>query len=258
MQWRSLTFTTPCVRGNSFDPAREHAFFCHRYYSGFLQIKIDEEDKMTAFSTPLGHYHFHILPYGLSKHPASLKRLIGVVLRKITGTEFWVSIDDVITFSDTIEEHACQLQHVLQRFEKANLQLQAGKCVFAQPQVQYMSYVVSRGVITASRDKVKAARQYRVPKNAKDVKSFSWNSVIVQTPSSQVIVQTPSSQVIVQTPSSQVIVETPSSQVIAQTPSSQVIVQTPSSQVIVQTPSSQVIVQTPSSQVRGNSQTADN
>jgi len=81
--------------------------------------------------------------------------------------------------------HARQQQRVLQRVEKANLQLQAGICVFAQPQVQYMSYVVSRDVTAASRDKVQSARQYRVPKNVKDVKSFSGSSVMLQTPSSK-------------------------------------------------------------------------
>ena len=105
-------------------------------YSGFWQIKIAEEDKVkTAFSTTSGHYHFHRLPYGLSNSPASFQRLIDVVLRNLTGTECFVFIDDVILFSDTIQEHARRLEHVLQRFEKANLQLQPEKCLFAQPQV---------------------------------------------------------------------------------------------------------------------------
>ena len=95
-----------------------------------------------------------------------------IVLRNLTGTECYVFIDDVILFADTTEGHARQLEHMLQRFEKANLQLQPGKCVFAQPQVQYLGYTVSRDGITASPDKVKAIRQYPVPKNAKDVRSF--------------------------------------------------------------------------------------
>ena len=126
-------------------------------YSGFWQIKIADEDKpKTPFSTS-GHYQFQRLPYGLSNSPASFQRLMDIVLRNLTGTECYVFIDDVILFADTIEEHACRLKHVLQRFEKAHLQLQPGKCVFAQSQVQYLGYIVSRDGITASPDKVKAA-----------------------------------------------------------------------------------------------------
>ena len=142
-------------------------------YSGFWQIKIAEEDKMkTAFSTPSGHYHFHRLPYGLSNSPASFQRLMDVVLRDLTGTECWIFLDDLIVFSDTIEEHASRLEHVLQRFERANLQLQPAKCVFAKPQVQYLGYIVSRDGITASPDKVKAVRQYQTPRSVKDVRSY--------------------------------------------------------------------------------------
>jgi hypothetical protein len=98
-------------------------------YSGFCQVKIAEEDKLkTAFSTPSGHYHFKRLPYGLSNSPASFQRLMGIVLRDLTGTECWVFIDDLILFSDTIEEHTRRLKHVLQRLDRANLQLQPAKC----------------------------------------------------------------------------------------------------------------------------------
>jgi len=62
--------------------------------------------------------------------------------------------------------------HVLERFDRANLQLQPGKCVFAQPQVEYLGYIVSRDGIRASRDKTKAVRNFPVPMNVKEVRSF--------------------------------------------------------------------------------------
>ena len=105
-------------------------------YSCFWHLKIAEEDKLkTAFSTPSYHYQFHRLPYGLSNSPVSFQRLMDIVLRDLTGTEVYTFNDDVITLAETIHEHARRLEHVLQRFDKANLHLQSGKCVFAQPKV---------------------------------------------------------------------------------------------------------------------------
>ena len=92
--------------------------------------------------------------------------------RDLTGTECWTFLDDLIVFSDSIEEHASRLEHVLNRFERANLQLQPAKCVFANPQVLYLCYIVSRDGITASPDKVKAVRQYLTPRSVKDVRSY--------------------------------------------------------------------------------------
>ena len=65
------------------------------------------------------------------------------VLKILVGTECWVFIDDVIIFSSTAEEHALKLENALRRFDEANLQLHPDKCVFAQPQVQYLGYVLS-------------------------------------------------------------------------------------------------------------------
>ena len=65
------------------------------------------------------------------------------VLKNLVGTECWVFIDDVVISSSTAEEHALRLENVLLIFDETNLQLHLGKCVFAQPQVQYFGYVLS-------------------------------------------------------------------------------------------------------------------
>jgi hypothetical protein len=54
-----------------------------------------------------------------------------------------VFIDDIVIFSKSAQEHALRLENVLQRLDKANLQLHPGKCVFAQPQINYLGYVLS-------------------------------------------------------------------------------------------------------------------
>jgi hypothetical protein len=93
--------------------------------SGFLQVKLPEEDKKkTPFTTPSGQYQFQSLPFGLANSPASFQRLMDVVLNELTGAECWIFLDYVIIYSDTVEEHARRLEHVLQRFEKANILLQ--------------------------------------------------------------------------------------------------------------------------------------
>jgi hypothetical protein len=95
-----------------------------------------------------------------------------VVLRNLTGELRFVFIEDNLVFADTIEEHARRLDEVLQRFEKAKLLLQPGKCTFALPQINYLGYVVSGDGVTASPEKVLAVRNYPVPKNVKEVRSF--------------------------------------------------------------------------------------
>jgi hypothetical protein len=94
------------------------------------------------------------------------------VPKHLVGTECWIFLDDVIVYSKSAEEHAARLRNVLRRFHEANLQLNPEKCVFTQPQVQYLGFVLSERGISASPDKVKAIRQYPAPKNVRDVRAF--------------------------------------------------------------------------------------
>ena len=86
-------------------------------------------------------------------------------MRDLLSKEAYVFIDDVIIYGDTTEENASRLSHVLERFDRANLQLQPGKCVFAQPQVEYLGYMESRDGIRASPDKTMAVKNFPIPKN---------------------------------------------------------------------------------------------
>jgi hypothetical protein len=75
-------------------------------------------------------------------------------------------------YSKSAEEHAASLENVLSKFEEANLQFNAGKCVFAQPQVQYLGFVISEKGVTASPEKVKAVKKYPTTKCVSDVRAF--------------------------------------------------------------------------------------
>ena len=142
-------------------------------FSGFWQISIYEPHRQKiGFSVPGGHFEFNRLPYGISNSPASFQRLMDNVLRNLIGPECWIFIDDLLIFSNTIEEHARRISNVLERFEKANLQLQPTKCVFAQKEVSYLGYTLSSRGILSSPEKVKAVQEYPIPKNVKDVRAF--------------------------------------------------------------------------------------
>jgi hypothetical protein len=81
-------------------------------------------------------------------------------------------MDDVIIFSDKVQEHTKRLADVFQRFKKANLELQPEKCDFSKDRVAYLGYVLSQKGIEAADDKIRAVQQYPVPKSVKEVRAF--------------------------------------------------------------------------------------
>ena len=65
----------------------------------------------------------------VSKFSRELPEAHGPRVERLSGNEAYVFIDDVIVYGNTIEEHARRLGNVLERFDRANLKLQPGKCV---------------------------------------------------------------------------------------------------------------------------------
>ena len=54
----------------------------------------------------------------------------------------------------------------------SRLRLKARKCAFAQPRVQYLGFVLSQNGMSTPLYKVKTVKQYRTPKNVRDVRAF--------------------------------------------------------------------------------------
>ena len=142
-------------------------------FSGFLQVNIKEAHReRTAFCVPLGHYEFTRLPIGLANSPANFQRLMDKVLKNLVGSECYIYLDECVIFSNTAEEHARRLEHVLQKFDQTNLQVHPGKCAIAQPKVKYLGLEISDKGLSATADKVEAIKGYLNPKNARDVRAF--------------------------------------------------------------------------------------
>jgi len=101
-----------------------------------------------------------------------------VVLKDLVGTECWVFIDDVIIFSRSVQEHAQRLENVLQKFDNSNLKLHSGKCVFAQPQLNYLRFVLSEKGISVLPDKIKSQKLPHTEKRQGRSRIF-WPSFIL-------------------------------------------------------------------------------
>ena len=142
--------------------------------SGYWQVEVAEQDKpKTAFTTGKGHYEFNVMPFGLSNAPATFQRLMDLVLAGLQYEQCLVYLDDVIVFSSTFEEHTSRLRSVFDRLVKAGLKLKSTKCHLFCKSVRYLGHVVSRKGLQPDPEKVSSVREYPVPKDAKELRSFT-------------------------------------------------------------------------------------
>ncbi len=91
-------------------------------YRGYLHVEMAEEDKAkTAFQTPRGLWQFKVMPFGLRNAPATFQRLMDDVLGEAYWTWAMAYLDDIVIYSDTVEDHVRHVRDVLDRLAKVGL-----------------------------------------------------------------------------------------------------------------------------------------
>lgn len=141
--------------------------------SGFHQIPMKKGDcAKTAFTTPLGHYEYTRMPFGLKNAPSTFQRLMNSVLSGLQGLQCFVYLDDIVIYASSIEHHSIKLRHVFDRLRANNLKLQPDKCEFMRHEVSYLGHMISDKGVQPNPIKVKAIQDFPVPKDARSIKMF--------------------------------------------------------------------------------------
>lgn len=104
------------------------------------------------------------MPQGVTNAPSTFQRLMERCMNDIHLKEVVVFIDDLIVFSDTLEEHERRLLRVLERLKEYGLKLSPEKCKFFQASVKYLGHIVSSNGVETDPEKVEVLKSWPFPK----------------------------------------------------------------------------------------------
>ena len=140
--------------------------------SGYWQIRMEESSReKTAFVTFDGLYEFRVMPFGLCNAPATFQRVMQKVLTGL-GDFCSVYIDDILVFSNSMEEHLEHLKQIFQRLQRVGLKLHPQKCVFGSHEVLYLGHLISGSGILPNPEKIAAVKRFPTPTSVKAVRQF--------------------------------------------------------------------------------------
>lgn len=141
--------------------------------SGFHQVEVAPEDRhKTSFSTPLAHYEFVRMPFGLKGAPAMFQRLMNTVLLGLQDEELFVYLDDIVLFAQNLEEHQAKVKRVFKRLRDAKLSIQPEKCVFLSKSVEYLGHIITPNGVFPNPSKTEAVRNFPRPKTQTNIRQF--------------------------------------------------------------------------------------
>ena len=122
-------------------------------------------------SPPVGKYEYNALPMGLCSSCDIFQEKMSELMQ---GLEFVRTyIDDLLCITaSTFDDHLTKLDEVLKRIQSAGLKINPKKSFFAQPELEYLGYWITREGIMPTPQKVKAISNIAVPKTKKQLRSF--------------------------------------------------------------------------------------
>ena len=139
----------------------------------FFQTRIHPDDiHKTAITTPLGTYEWLVMPMGLRNSPPIHQHHVMTVLQKYIGKICHVYMDDIIIWSQSLEEHEKHVRIILQTLQEAGLYINKNKTKLFCYETSFLGHIIFQNSIEADPSKVDKILDWLVPKNMKEVQQF--------------------------------------------------------------------------------------
>jgi len=132
----------------------------------YEQIRIiPEHVPRTAMATPDGNMVSHVTQIGDCNAPATYQALMNHLFGEYIGMWMDVYLDDLVVYSDTLEDHVTHIQTVVDILKCEHLFLSEKKLKFLCPELKVLGRVITDEGIRMDLDKVDTVLNWKVPTN---------------------------------------------------------------------------------------------
>ena len=114
-----------------------------------------EDEDLTTFATPIGNYKTLVVPFGLTRGPATFQRYINNTLIDYLNVFYTAYIYNILIFSKSQEEHKGHIKKVLQKLQEVKLQANVCKSEFNVTKTKFLSLIVLKDKISIDPKKIK-------------------------------------------------------------------------------------------------------
>ncbi|THG95666.1 hypothetical protein EW145_g7915, partial [Phellinidium pouzarii] len=161
--------------GDLMDKLRNAKYFTKLdLRSGYNNIRIKEGDQhKAAFKTIHGLFKPTVMFFGLCNSPATFQMFMNDIFRVIITEEaILIYMDDILIFSDNLEDLRRKTNQVLNVLQENDLFLKPEKCIFEVQEVEFLGMIIRPNNIHMDPVKLAGIQQWPEPHTVKQLHSF--------------------------------------------------------------------------------------
>lgn len=132
-----------------------------------------EHTKYFAFATPDGQFEYNKLPFGYCEASEEFQKRLNQVLQSlIRSNKVCVYMDDILIYSESVEENLEIIKQVLVLLKQYQLKINYKKSCFLKTTIEYLGYIISPSGITLSSRHIDAVKNFPQPRKVVEVQRF--------------------------------------------------------------------------------------
>ena len=112
------------------------------------------------------------MPFGLTNAPATFCNLMNDVFYEFVDRFIVVYLDDIVIYSESLEDHLEHLKKVLSKLREHQLYVKKEKCEFARQEILFLVHKVNKGLLMMDERKVQAILDWPPPSKVAELQSF--------------------------------------------------------------------------------------
>ncbi|PIL27957.1 hypothetical protein GSI_09901 [Ganoderma sinense ZZ0214-1] len=138
-----------------------------------IRMKTEQDQERAAFITNRGLFEPTVMFFGLTNSPATFQKMMNDILKPLKDQgHVIVYLDDILIFTETLEEHHELTRKVLEILRQHHLTCKPEKCDFTQLEIEYLGHIISQGLVRMDPTKVEGVTTWPLPKTKKELQSF--------------------------------------------------------------------------------------
>jgi hypothetical protein len=170
---RKNQYPLPLIRETLDKMAKAKFFTKLDIIAAFNRIRIANGDEYkTAFRTRYGLFEYLVMPFGLTGAPSTFQHYINDSLREYLDIFCTAYLDDVLIYSDSLEDHRKHVKLVLRALREAGLQAEIEKCEFHTTETRYLGLIIGTEGVKMDPKKIETIKNWPQPKTLKDIQAF--------------------------------------------------------------------------------------